>query len=109
MLDPKYCPAYDNGRWYTIFLEPSDGENHTIIDIPGARVATNSIILPPNFVLVDIKYDCQLNDGCRITNNIYHNDGVYQIIPFTNVNGSIVGSFSEATTDAYIYIFGYFK
>ena len=109
MLDPKYCPIYDKGKWQTIFLEPSNSENHTIIDIPGAEITNNTIILPHNFVLVDIKYDCQLNDGYRIINNIYSNNGVYQIIPFNNINGNDINSFREATTDAYIYIFGYFK
>lgn len=82
MLDPKKCPAFNQGRWYEFFVE-SDGSSYTMTtsDLEGATISGSYVKMPTGFHVVDSLIDCnnfevssqtsvtcvlrQFTDGCQ--------------------------------------------
>lgn len=59
-------PYIINSRWYRVFIE-SNNTSATIStiddDIGTAHISGTSLVLPPNFHLIDVKYDKHISGG----------------------------------------------
>lgn len=103
MINPKRCPAYENGRWYEFLVESDGTLKLTTSDLEGCYITGSNLALPQNFHIVDFLTDINPIDVETASN---YNDSIHF---FTDSRHGIVLPAATKFDWCRIYIFGYFS
>lgn len=106
MTNPKDCPAYDKGRWYTAFIE-TVGDTHKITtidkDLEDSTISGGHLKFPDSFHAIDclVDVDCY---GASAAGAIKA-----ELYKYSAGNHAITLASTTQCTDQYVYVFGYFE